>query len=186
MNRILILSGMFGLWHSGASPVPVGRLLRWLGSLEVHRRASLVALISPGAWHGTARHDNGSVTGIAYYNDLSGISMITGTIDQNGNFHLKLTAQVGDGPTGDVVGQKRTGGVHPSDLDGTRLRQHASGYETSRQYGSVPPILGLARTSDIEQGRASRSLLLAARHDVGPSDRCSRTPRLRRDATFAG
>ena len=119
MNRILILSGMFGSSGiRGHHQVPVGRLLRWLGSLEVHRRASLVALISPGAWHGTARHDNGSVTGIAYYNDLSGISMITGTIDQNGNFHLKLTAQVGDGPTGDVVGQKRTGGVTQATLTG--------------------------------------------------------------------
>jgi hypothetical protein len=47
-----------------------------------------------------ARHDNGEVTGIFYYSDMSGVSNVTGTVDQAGQFHLTLTSSMGNGPVG--------------------------------------------------------------------------------------
>ncbi|MGH7080167.1 MAG: hypothetical protein ACREFU_18980, partial [Acetobacteraceae bacterium] len=36
-------------------------------------------------------NSNGQVHGMAYYSDLSGLSSVTGTIDQGGKFDLTLT-----------------------------------------------------------------------------------------------
>ena len=54
-------------------------------------------------WH-LARHDDGSITGIVYFSDLSGLSQATGNINQQGQFQLQLTSTQGKGPVGAVQG----------------------------------------------------------------------------------
>jgi hypothetical protein len=61
------------------------------------------------AWR-LARHDNGEITGIAYYSDMSGVSMVTGTMNQAGQFHLTLTSSMGNGPVATVTGTKVANG----------------------------------------------------------------------------
>jgi len=61
------------------------------------------------AWR-LARHDNGEVTGITYYSDMSGVSMVTGTVNQAGQFHLTLTSSMGNGPVATVDGTKAANG----------------------------------------------------------------------------
>ncbi|HTB48093.1 MAG TPA: hypothetical protein VK741_31035 [Acetobacteraceae bacterium] len=64
------------------------------------------------------RHDDGTVTGLAYYADASGASSIKGTYDKSGKFDLQLTSTMGKGPEGTVVGQRsKTGGL-VADLKG--------------------------------------------------------------------
>lgn len=54
-----------------------------------------------------ARHDNGDVTGIFYYSDMSGVSQVKGTVDKAGHFQLTLASSMGQGPVGTVTGTKR-------------------------------------------------------------------------------
>jgi hypothetical protein len=53
-----------------------------------------------------ALHDDGTLTGIVYYSDLSGLSMAKGSMDKSGHFHLQLTSAMGDGPVATVDGEK--------------------------------------------------------------------------------
>jgi len=57
-----------------------------------------------------ARHENGEVTGIVYYSDLSGLSMAKGMMDKAGKFHLDLSSSMGNGPTGTVDGTRSSNG----------------------------------------------------------------------------
>jgi hypothetical protein len=57
-----------------------------------------------------ARHDDGKVTGIVYYSDLSGVSSVTGSLDQAGKLHLNLTSAIGNGPVGNVDGTRSAKG----------------------------------------------------------------------------
>jgi hypothetical protein len=50
--------------------------------------------------------DGDNVNGIAYYSDLSGMSRVTGTVNQAGAFTLQLTSTMGNGPVGTVTGQR--------------------------------------------------------------------------------
>jgi hypothetical protein len=50
-----------------------------------------------------ARHSDGSVTGIVYYSDMSGVSTANGTVG-GGHFQLALTSSMGNGPVGTVTG----------------------------------------------------------------------------------
>lgn len=55
---------------------------------------------------------NGDITGIAYYSDLSGVSMVKGKGDGHGHFTLDLTSTMGNGPVGTVNGTRTSrGGV---------------------------------------------------------------------------
>jgi hypothetical protein len=65
-----------------------------------------------------ARHDDGTITGIAYYADASGASSVKGTYQQNGKFNLQLTSSMGKGPEGTVVGQRAQNGGLVADLKG--------------------------------------------------------------------
>ena len=69
------------------------------------------------AWR-LARHDNGEVTGIAYYSDLSGVSMVKGTMNDAGQFQLVLTPSMGNGPNGTVEGTRSSNGAVEADLKG--------------------------------------------------------------------
>jgi len=69
------------------------------------------------AWR-LARHENGDVTGIAYYSDMSGVSSVTGTVNQAGQFHLTLTSSMGNGPVGTVTGSRSAKGVVTAKLTG--------------------------------------------------------------------
>lgn len=65
-----------------------------------------------------ARHPDGQVTGIAYYSDMSGVSMVTGTVTQAGQFNLTLTSAMGQGPTGTVSGTKSRNGALNATMTG--------------------------------------------------------------------
>ncbi len=57
-----------------------------------------------------ARHDNGEITGIVYYSDMTGVSTANGTIDQAGKFHLSMVSSMGSGPVGTVDGTRSSEG----------------------------------------------------------------------------
>ena len=65
-----------------------------------------------------ARHDDGNVTGIMFFADLSGTSQVTGTVDKSGKFHLAATSAMGKGPVGVVDGQRSPDGKLVADLKG--------------------------------------------------------------------
>lgn len=69
------------------------------------------------AWR-LARHPDGTVTGIAYYSDLSGVSQVTGNVNSAGVFELQLTSQMGQGPTGTVTGKRLKNGEGDATLKG--------------------------------------------------------------------
>ena len=52
-----------------------------------------------------ARHDDGTITGISYYADASGVSSVKGTYNQDGKFDLQVASTKGKGPVGLVVEQ---------------------------------------------------------------------------------
>ncbi len=65
-----------------------------------------------------ARHENGDVTGIFYYSDMSGVSQAKGAIDQAGHFQLTLTSSMGQGPVGTVAGTKSANGAVTATVSG--------------------------------------------------------------------
>ena len=65
-----------------------------------------------------ARHDDGTITGISYYADASGVSSVKGTYDQAGKFDLQVASTMGKGPDGTVVGQRNPDGGLVADLKG--------------------------------------------------------------------
>jgi hypothetical protein len=62
------------------------------------------------AWR-LVRHDNGEVSGIFYYSDMSGVSTANGTISAEGQFLLTLTPSIGKGPVATVTGTRSTDGT---------------------------------------------------------------------------
>ena len=65
-----------------------------------------------------ARHDDGTITGISYYADASGVSSVKGTYNQDGKFDLQVASTMGKGPDGTVVGQRNPDGGLVADLKG--------------------------------------------------------------------
>lgn len=57
-----------------------------------------------------ARHQDGAVTGIFYYSDMTGISSVTGTMDDAGHFQLTLKSRTGEGPVATVLGTRSANG----------------------------------------------------------------------------
>jgi len=69
------------------------------------------------AWR-LARAANGNITGITYYSDLSGVSMVHGQANPNGTFTMSLTSSMGKGPVGTVTGRRSANGTVEADLKG--------------------------------------------------------------------
>ena len=65
-----------------------------------------------------ARHDNGEVTGIFHYSDMSGVSRATGTISPEGQFLLTLIPLTGKGPVATVTGTKSIDGTIIATMNG--------------------------------------------------------------------
>jgi hypothetical protein len=65
-----------------------------------------------------ARHNDGKITGLVYYSDLSGISTANGQIDPSGQFHIELTSSIGDGPVAVVDGKKPAKGKATATMKG--------------------------------------------------------------------
>lgn len=61
---------------------------------------------------------NGDITGIAYYSDLSGVSMVKGKGDGHGHFDLTLTSSMGNGPVGTVTGTRSSRGGIVANMTG--------------------------------------------------------------------
>lgn len=60
---------------------------------------------------------SGALAGVAWYEDMSGISVGRGNITQDGKFTFTLTSVQGNGPTGTASGVS-VGGNLQADLDG--------------------------------------------------------------------
>jgi len=65
-----------------------------------------------------ARHTDGTIAGIAYYADGSGVSAVAGTFDSAGKTMLTLTSSMGKGPVGTVNAQRSQNGALAADLKG--------------------------------------------------------------------
>jgi hypothetical protein len=115
MHRALVLSLALSLLVTGgavqkavaAAPVP-----GYTGNVP-----SSVAGCPSIMWR-LARRDNGDLTGIFYYSDVSGVSEVKGTMDQSGHFQVTLTSSMGQGPVGTVTGTKRPNGAVDATLTG--------------------------------------------------------------------
>jgi hypothetical protein len=59
-----------------------------------------------------------NVSGIAYYSDLSGLSMVKGTVNSAGHFQLTLTPQMGEGPSATVTGVRKPNGSAQAEMTG--------------------------------------------------------------------
>jgi len=70
------------------------------------------------AWR-LARGEGGAIHGISYYSDLSGLSQVSGHVDNNGHFTLTLKSVMGNGPTGTVTGSRSAKGQLEAELKGT-------------------------------------------------------------------
>jgi hypothetical protein len=68
------------------------------------QQASSVAGCPNLIWR-LARDTNGSVHGILWYSDMSGLSEVTGTSD-SGSFNLSTRSVTGVGPVGTIVGHR--------------------------------------------------------------------------------
>lgn len=64
------------------------------------------------------KHDDGAITGIVYYSDLSGLSMAKGNITKSGQFQLQLTSALGEGPVGTVQGTRPKSGKATATMTG--------------------------------------------------------------------
>jgi hypothetical protein len=83
----------------------------------IGQTASSVAGCPNVMWR-LARHDDGTITGIFFYSDLSGTSEAKGIEDATGRFHIQLTSAMGNGPVGVVDGQRAKDGKVVADLVG--------------------------------------------------------------------
>jgi hypothetical protein len=115
MSRVTMFVSLLGLLAAGApvekaaaaAPVP-----GYTGQVP-----SSVAGCPNLMWR-LARRDNGDVTGIFYYSDMSGVSEVKGTIDQAGHFQLTMTSAMGQGPVGTVTGTKSRNGAVNATMTG--------------------------------------------------------------------
>jgi hypothetical protein len=83
----------------------------------VGQAQSQVAGCPPIHWR-LARHPDGKVTGMFWFGDLSGVSSAVGSIDKAEHFHLTLTSAIGQGPAGDVDGQRSKNGKVVAEIKG--------------------------------------------------------------------
>ncbi len=60
----------------------------------------------PGILWRLVTHEDGTITGIVYYSDLSGVSTANGNFNSSGKFHIQLTSSMGNGPVGTATGEK--------------------------------------------------------------------------------
>ena len=77
-------------------------------------------------WHilPTPPNRASNVNGVAYYTDMSGISVIKGTIAADGTVALTLTSVSGNGPAGVVTGRR--------DTTGTRVELRGAGCSNAK------------------------------------------------------
>lgn len=68
--------------------------------------------------HPVGAAENGGLSGVLWYLDMSGVSLARGTMQKDGKFTLSLTPVSGSGPTGTVVGTRAPGGALMADLNG--------------------------------------------------------------------
>jgi hypothetical protein len=98
------------------------------------------------AWR-LAQRDNGNVTGVVYYADMSGVSTATGTIDQAGRFHLTLTSSIGQGPVGTVTGVKQINGAVDATLIGEAVPTQSCTPTSSTIWDDTDGRRSICRTS---------------------------------------
>ena len=108
MFRTLIVASGLGLLTAGATLAGPAAAAPPLPGY-VGEASSSVAGCPFILWR-LARHENGEVTGIVYYSDLSGVSMAKGTMDKTGTFHLDLSSSMGSGPVATVDGKRSSNG----------------------------------------------------------------------------
>jgi hypothetical protein len=91
--------GPFVVWPTAAAP-PAPPVAGMVGFAP-----SSVAGCPNINWR-LARHDDGKITGIFWYSDLSGTSEAVGSEDSTGRFHIGVKSAVGQGPVGVVDGTR--------------------------------------------------------------------------------
>ena len=118
MTRGAVFASLLSLAFIGAvAPRPVAAAVASVPGFAGETPSS-VAGCPYVVWR-LARHDDtGQITGIAYYSDLSGLSMVNGTFDRAGQFQLKLTSSMGHGPVGTVSGKKSSDGAIAANMTG--------------------------------------------------------------------
>jgi hypothetical protein len=65
-----------------------------------------------------AKHDDGKITGIVYYSDLSGASAANGTV-VSGNFQIAVRPVLGNGPAGTIDGTRLPDGAMQARMTGS-------------------------------------------------------------------
>lgn len=107
-----LAAGLLGLGVIAAGPTFAATPSGFVGNT-----ASSVSGCPSIVWR--LANSNGQVHGMAYYSDLSGLSSVTGTIDQDGKFDLTLAkTSIGNGPVGTVTGTRSADGEIVATLTG--------------------------------------------------------------------
>jgi hypothetical protein len=138
MSRVTTIVTALGLLAAGAvaekpaaAAVPVAGYVGWA--------YSSVSGCPYLEWK-LARHPDGSITGIVYYSDMSGVSTANGTINQAGQFQITLTSSMGNGPVGTVTGTKSADGAVTATMTGqgcANMHMHSNAVADINQYHNV-------------------------------------------------
>lgn len=111
-TSILLALGALSLAGLAAAPaLAAGPAAKYAGAAP-----SSVAGCPDIAWR-LAKSADGSLRGIVWYDDMSGLSQASG-MSENGHFHVTLTSVMGQGPVGTVDGERAADGGGSAKLVG--------------------------------------------------------------------
>ncbi len=88
---------------------------------EAVGRAAMPGMVCPPltwAIHPVGAPENGGLSGVLWYADMSGVSLARGMMTKDGRITLDVTSVSGAGPTGTVTGTRRADGTLMADLNG--------------------------------------------------------------------
>ncbi len=88
---------------------------------EAVGRAAMPGMTCPAltwAIHPVGAPENGGLSGVLWYTDMSGVSLARGMMGKDGKFTLDVAPISGSGPTGTVSGTRQPNGALMADLNG--------------------------------------------------------------------
>lgn len=107
----------FAAFGLGSQAFAVGGGASYAGT--AHYQAQQAGPKCPGIGYQITTKPGQNPSGYAWFNDISGVSKFSGTLDQNtGDIQLTVTSIDGKGPTGAVTGKRNSDGSFVATLKG--------------------------------------------------------------------
>ena len=109
MRKTLLLAGTAACVMVGSAAVTVAQAQEYAGARSLPTKAGCPSI----EWHVQPPTTIPSpVNGVAFFNDMSGISIIKGTVGADGMIAGTLTSVSGKGPAGTVTGKRAKTATH--------------------------------------------------------------------------